>query len=374
MTRRCGCWAFCWSRLDCRSWWSRPRHRSCSAGLPRPAIIAAGDPYFLYAASNTGSLLALVGYVALIEPNLTLGSQARLWAAGYCVLAGLLIACAVALWRAPASTSEPAGRTESTARERARWVALAFVPSSLLLGVTTYLTTDLAPMPVLWVIPLTLYLLSFIIAFANPPAWALRKLALALPPAIMATLAVMVRRLGIPHWVLFLLHLSTFFLAATACHIELARRRPPASRLTEFYLMISIGGMLGGVFNALIAPVIFTSVAEYPLGLALAAFLVPATLGVTRLERPRGRVARLLDVALPLLLGGASYAALRAWGKFPPATLLFAPLAACLLFVLRPLRFALALTIIAGVIAHNQERYEHVALIEAQLLRSVARR
>ena len=214
----------------------------------------AGDPYFLYAASNAGSLLALAGYVTLVEPTLALDDQARLWAVGYGGLAILIAACAVAVRRAPESVAGPEGPRGGgriAARERARWVALAFVPSSLLLGVTTYLTTDLAPVPMLWAAPLMLYLLSFILAFANLPAWASRGCALALPPAIVLTIGLAahlrVRPMAAPHWASFAVHLATFFLAATACHAELARRRPPPDRLTAYYLMISLGGVLGSV-------------------------------------------------------------------------------------------------------------------------------
>jgi len=324
----------------------------------------AGDPYFLYAASNSGSLLALIGYVTLIEPNLTLGAQTRLWAAGYAVLAGMILACAVSLWRAPVSTAKLTSGGRIQPRERVRWVALAFAPSSLLLAVTTYLTTDLAALPLLWVIPLSLYLISFIIAFANPPTWILRGSALALPVAIVATLTVMFRAFAVPHWATFSLHLSTFFLAATSCHIEVAGRRPPASHLTDFYMMISLGGVLGGLFNVLIAPVIFKSVEEYPLGLALVAFLVPASLGGIPLRGRRRWVARLLDVALPLLLGAVSFAALQAWGKIPSAIFVLTPLAACLFFVLHPLRFALALAVITGVFALIRQRQENVVLTD----------
>ena len=327
----------------------------------------AGDPYFLYAASNAGSLLALVGYVTLIERNLTLGAQTRVWAVGYAVLAGLIIACAVTRWRAPASNGGgSAGGERIGARERIRWVALAFAPSSLLLGVTTYLTTDLAQVPLLWVIPLTLYLLSFIIAFASPPAWVLRGCAWALPPAIVAALAAMVLPSGIvhPQWARFLVHLVTFFLAATACHAELASRRPAACRLTDFYLTITLGGALGGLFNALIAPVIFTWVAEYPLGLALAALLTPAARARTLPRGSRRRAGLLLDVTLPLLLGSAAYLAPRLWVGSPPSYLLLIPLGTCLLFVLRPLRFALSLAIIATVNADVQDVASKVVLRE----------
>jgi hypothetical protein len=324
----------------------------------------AGDPYFLYATSNVGSLLALVGYVTLIERNLTLGAQARLWAAGYGIFASLIIACAVALWRAPTSECGPEGGKRIGARERARWVVLSFAPSSLLLGVTTYLTTDLTPVPLLWVVPLTLYLLSFILAFAPPPAWVARGCALALPPAIVAALAVMVLPSSVPHWATFLVHLVTFFLAATACHAELARRRPAACRLTEFYLSIALGGVLGGLFNALIAPVIFSWAAEYPLGLALAALLAPAAGARVFPREARARAGLVLDVILPLLPGSAAYLATRLWVGSSPTLFLLVPLAACLLFVLSPLRFALSLAIFAMVNADCQDTSRKVVIRE----------
>jgi hypothetical protein len=324
----------------------------------------AGDPYFLYAASNAGSLLALVSYVTLVEPNLTVRHQARLWAAGYAVLTSMTFACVCVHRRLPVPAPEPAVDARIDARERLVWVALAFAPSSLLLGVTTYLTTDLAPVPLLWVGPLALYLLSFILAFAGLPAWVLRACTLALAPAIVATLALSVAPSGVPLWAKFLVHLATFFLAATACHAELARRRPPASRLTEFYLMMSLGGALGGVFNALIAPVVFSWVAEYPLGLAFATLLVPVAGGGAIRRGSRSRVVRLLDVALPLLLGGASYAVPRVWGPEFPTWLLLVPLAACLSFMLRPLRLALGLATVAAGIADLQDAGRNLVLRE----------
>jgi hypothetical protein len=170
-----------------------------------------------------------------------------------------------------------------------------------------------------------------------------------------------------PHWATFLAHLATFSLAATACHCELARLRPPARSLTDFYLMIALGGALGGLFNALVAPWVFTWVAEYPMGLALAALLVPAT-GRRDGSRGSGWVARALDVALPLLLGGAAYAAPRLWtdlrGGGPPALLSLAPLAACLLFVRRPARLALGLAAVAFAVNGSQDAGRKVALRE----------
>ena len=333
----------------------------------------AGDPYFLYAASNAGSLLALTGYVTTIEPNVALGDQARLWAGCYGGLAVLVAACVVAVRRGAAETvPEPARPTAGGegigVGARARWVALAFVPSSLLLGVTTHLTTDLAPVPMLWVVPLMLYLLSYILAFANLPAWARRGCTLVLPPAIVVTIGLMalvrVRPLAAPHWAVFLVHLGTFFLAATALHAELALRRPPPEFLTVYYLMIALGGALGGVFNALVAPLVFTWVAEYPLVLAMAALLVPGPGS----SGNGGRVAGLLDLALPLLVAVTSYVVLRHWDdlrvSLPPAFLPLVFLAACLLFIRRPLRLALGLAAVAVVVTDGQDAELHVAVRE----------
>jgi hypothetical protein len=324
----------------------------------------AGDPYFLYAASNAGSLLALLGYVTVIERELTLGAQARLWAAGYGALACLIVACAAASRRGAAPALGPDEGDRIGAIERARWAALAFVPSSLLLGVTTFLTTDLAPVPLLWVIPLALYLLSFIVAFAGPPAWVRRGCAWALPPAIVATLFAMAAPPVAPLWATFLVHLVTFSLAATACHIELARRRPPASRLTGFYLMVALGGALGGLFNAVVAPLIFSWVAEYPLALASSALLAPSGWAGQAPREGRRRVGWPLDVAAAMLPGAAAWLAADLWLGRSPNWLRVVPSAACLLFVARPLRLALGLGIAATVAVHLGDASREVVLRE----------
>ena len=177
-----------------------------------------------------------------------------------------------------------------------RWVALAFIPSSLMLGVTMYLTTDLAAIPLLWVIPLALYLLTFILVFARRPipphSWMVR----ALPMSIVVLAMTMSLQTTQP---MFLpLHLLTFFVVAMVCHGELVRYRPPAQHLTAFYLAMSVGGVLGGVFNALIAPFLFTWVAEYPLALVLACIAAPVAAPVARTPR-----ALVLDLVIPLTLG-----------------------------------------------------------------------
>jgi hypothetical protein len=262
---------------------------------------AAADPYFLYAASNLGSMLALLGYPTLIEPRLELRdrgglSQTELWTAGYVLLIVLIGLCALALRRsAPPGVPVMAGGSAGTgealaapagfagavpaeaplgAARRLRWIALSFVPSSLLLGVTTYATTDIAAVPLLWVVPLAVYLLTFILVFGRWPA-RLHGMVLSLAlPAALVVLFLIVSGYRPRIWLTLLLHLLLLFVVSLACHGELALDRPAARRLTEFYLLISVGGVLGGAFNALLAPVAFSSLAEYPLAMIAAAALL----------------------------------------------------------------------------------------------------
>jgi hypothetical protein len=275
---------------------------------------AAADPYFLYAASNLGSMLALVGYPFLIEPRLQLRaadwvSQTRLWSTGYVALAVLTIACAVVLWVSGRTTivPEPAaglgepGGEAPTARDRLRWIALSFVPSSLLLGATTYITMDIAAVPLLWVLPLATYLLTFILAFGRWPLRLHRWTTMLTVPAVLLTIFFMVSELKTQIWMTILWHLVMLLVVALACHGELARRRPAPAHLTEFYLLIAVGGVLGGVFNALVSPLIFNSLAEYPLAMILACILV-----VAAGPRP-GRAPVLAAVALPVGIAALAF-------------------------------------------------------------------
>ena len=242
------------------------------------------DPYFLYAASNLGSLLGLLGYPLLVEPYLTLAQQTRAWSIGFAVLSGLIAWCAVLLWRAPpmvpAAVSPPPGEADLPAAApnwplRLRWLALALVPSSLMLGVTTHIATDIASVPMLWVIPLALYLLSFALVFARRVLIP-RRLMLRLQPILLLFLSAWFFVQDVAwHWPLMLLHLAVFFVTAMVCHGELAATRPDARRLTEFYLWMSLGGVLGGLVNAILAPWLFSSVFEYPLMLVAACMLRP---------------------------------------------------------------------------------------------------
>jgi hypothetical protein len=186
---------------------------------------AAADPYFLYGASNLGSMVALLGYPLVVEPNLRLGRQADIWSAGYVLLIVLILACAAFVWRAPPAapkaSGEPVDAPPADHRPGARlwfhWIALAFVPSSLMLGVTTYLTTDITPIPLLWVIPLALYLLTFILVFARRPPlphrWMMRGL-----PVIVAILALIMCLKPAGYALLILVHLFAFFVVALVCH------------------------------------------------------------------------------------------------------------------------------------------------------------
>src|SRR5262249_40505806 len=155
---------------------------------------------------------------------------------------------------------------------------LAFAPSSLMLGVTSYITTDIASVPLLWIIPLALYLLTLVFAFARRQLFSSRLPALVVPGATVVLLMIyLADTAGSGARMLILLHLIYFFFAALMCHNQLAADRPSASHLAEFYLWFSLGGVLGGVFNAMVAPLIFTSVVEYPLVILLACLLLPPT-------------------------------------------------------------------------------------------------
>lgn len=278
---------------------------------------AARDPYFLFAASNGGSLVGLLAYPLLVEPNLSLHSQGRAWGFGYTLAALLAGAAAIALWLRPGKREAPVPATEEEQpapidrRRRLRWLALALVPSSLMLGVTTYATRDLTPFPLLWVLPLAIYLLTFVAVF-SPRAKPDRLVTLgrrALPPiaiVVVYTLAIGSQR---PLWLLLPLHLLGLAAAALMCHARLAADRPAAQHLTEFYVWVALGGVLGGVFNAILAPTVFPGLIEYPLALVAALLLRPAppTTRPALLEFffRDPRPTKVMDYVVPALLGGA---------------------------------------------------------------------
>lgn len=244
---------------------------------------AAKDPYFLYAASNAGSLVGLLAYPFLVEPMLTRWQQSVTWTVGFWVLAPLVAGCAFLAARHGAAASAPmavkAGGpiVHVTWKRRVLWVMLALAPSSLMLGVTQHISTDISPIPLLWVVPLAMYLLTFIIAFSSRvpiPARAWGRIA---APVVLVLTFVMVSLSRSPVVLMIALHLAAFFVLAMTCHKRLAEARPDPAHLTEYYLWISVGGVLGGAFNALVAPEVFSTIAEYPIAIGLACLLRPQT-------------------------------------------------------------------------------------------------
>ncbi|MGI9022261.1 MAG: spermidine synthase [Acidimicrobiales bacterium] len=305
---------------------------------------SAQDPYFLYLASNLCSVLALLSYPVVMEPRLRLADQATLWTGAYVVLAALTGLCALARWRAPVvavrgTGQEAAPTTRLGVGRRCRWVALAFVPSSFMLAVTTHVTTDIAPIPLLWVIPLALYLLSFIVAFSPRPSILSTLIKQAQPFLILQLLLVL--NATRPLLLVVAANLLALFASALVCHGRLADDRPPSEHLTAFYLWIALGGALGGVFNAVVAPLVFDSVVEYPLAIVAACLLRPPNR-----DRETTRSSRRMDLLLPLGVGVLFLTLVglaRALGYPSQArgVALVASVAVCATFNARPLRFGL---------------------------------
>lgn len=356
----------------------------------------AKDPYFLYAASNVGSLLSLLLYPIVIERWLRLtspesagglggASQTTVWAAGYVLFAVLVLTCGVialrrraamslagadALPATPAVMADPApapraesGRVEAattavaaaapTWRRRLSWVWMAFIPSSLMVGSTSHISTDVASIPLLWIVPLTLYLVTFIVAFSRRgrevtgPA----TIAFVILAVVIAASFRMQPYIRPPVAMLLLLHPLALLAAGLAWHGRLAQTRPDPRHLTEFFFLMSLGGVLGGAFNALLAPLVFNEVYEYPLVLVFAAMLgAPG-----RKDAPwaGGKLAGVLDVAAPLALAAAMIGAdlwLSRWSYIPRGTLYLEkailPGMLALLCLPRPYRMAGCLAVI----------------------------
>ncbi len=253
---------------------------------------AATDPYFLYAASNVGSFLALIAYPIVIEPLIPLSSQTWLWTIAFWVLLASIAGSGAMVWGLPQKPPQAAAADEDapTWREGLVWCGLAAVPAALLIAVTAHISTDIAAVPLLWVVPLALYLLTFVIVFQRRPLiphW----LAVAVQPfCIIALVGVLIFDPVKEIVSIIALHCGVFFVNALVCHGELARQRPAARHLTVFYLWIAAGGMIGGIAAGLVAPRVFNWVAEYPILIALAALCRPG------LALSRHRLGRLLEL------------------------------------------------------------------------------
>lgn len=276
----------------------------------------AGDPYYLYAASNLGSMTALLGYPLLVEPHLTLTMQRHAWSAAFAVLAGLILACAVVARRSSRASADGTGNPaiptprpapiaeRDLTMQRLLWIALAFVPAGLMMGATQHITIDIAPVPLLWVLPLAIYLFTYILAFAKGGPTLGRIAGWLLPPVVVGVAVMAIISLRTPTWLPVGAHLLLLLLAAMTCHGRLARLRPDPARLTEFYLLLSVGGVLAGIICGITAPAVFNGILEYPLFIVAACLLrepwrrrTPAT---TRHHRRRLRIAA--DILLWILV------------------------------------------------------------------------
>ncbi len=308
---------------------------------------ARGDPYPLYAASNLGSFAGLLAYPLAVEPLLTLDEQSRLWTGGYALLVLLVIGCALTT-PAHAVEAKPERVSPAPTRRRiAHWIALAAVPSGLMLSTTTHLTTDIVAMPLIWVVPLGLYLLSFAIAFARGRGATIFITQLA--PLIILIAGGLTFADGTNNpFVAATLGLSLLFFVAVTLHGEMYRLRPGPDRLTGFYLAMSVGGLLGGTFCAILAPSLFDWTYEHPLLVVAAAFLLPQRNylpQVTRFWAAPGRAPRIgaavAGAALVLSLVGDKYVS----GVSAPVSVIASGAIALLaLFSLgRPLLFAACL-------------------------------
>lgn len=237
----------------------------------------AGDPYYLYAASNLGSFAGLISYPALVEPNLPLAAQSWGWTAGYGVLVLLVAAVAAARWQsgmAHDTAVDGVGEPRPNARRQLHWLLIAAVPSGLMLSTTTHLTTDIVAMPLLWVLPLGLYLLSFVIAFSTATRLTQIFTTIA-PPLLLSVGGLALISSGGGTMLVALGSLAMLFVVATALHGYLYHLRPAPQHLTLFYLIMSAGGVVGGLFAALFAPLLFDWVYEHPLLVLAAALLLP---------------------------------------------------------------------------------------------------
>ncbi len=238
----------------------------------------AQDPYFLYGASNLGSFAALLAYPVLIEPFSTLREQTAIWSAGFVALMACIAVAGVALalsFRGEAAPSSFTAQSTVRWRDRLQWMAFAFVPSAMLIAVTSHISTDIASAPFLWIVPLALFLGTFVLTFRQGGA-RVHDILVRVQPYVVAPLVIGLMWGERAFWMVAItLNLAMFVLSAMICHRELYLRRPAASRLTEFYLWISAGGVIGGIAAGLVAPAVFPDVWEYPILIVLALLCRP---------------------------------------------------------------------------------------------------
>ena len=259
------------------------------------------NPYRLFALSNLASLLALLGYPLLVEPYLSAREQVSVWS---WLFAGFAVLCAALAWRTPRPAAAPGAAQAAlalAARDIAWWLALSATGSVMLLAVTNHLTQNVASVPLLWLVPLALYLATFIIAFEGARWYQPRFL---WPLLLVALVAMAWLLVDTEYHYQLALQLGVFlaglFVGCLFCHGELYRTRPPPAHLTAFYLTVSAGGALGGLFVAVLAPLVFTGYFE--LGAGLAALAVLAALRFISV----GRVAYMTSLLVVLGVGACA--------------------------------------------------------------------
>ena len=318
---------------------------SATAPLLQHWFIATGhpqakNPYVLYAASNLGSFCALLAYPFVIEPFFTLKTQTMLWSIGFSLLA-LCIGTAACLAANGNPLIQSAAQDASpTWRRRAAWACLTAIPAGLCIAVTSFIAADLAAAPLLWVLPLALYLLTFVAVFRDRP-WVSHSLVLRLLPYVLTPLAISMFGSGKTYWfAIILLNLSAFTLISLACHGEAYRLKPEAGRLTEFYLWTSFGGVLGGMFAGLAAPHLFNDTYEYPILIVAAMAVLPGQFSGGARHFIREAAPGLIAAALALALWLMISARLTLAAELPMQVALVALSALMLFQARRPARFA----------------------------------
>lgn len=296
------------------------------------AIRGGGDPYPLYAASNLGSFGGLLTYPLIVEPLLPVATQSVAWSLGYGLVLALVASCVLILPKTVAAHGASTHTPPPALREVIKWMALAAIPSGLILSTTLYITTDIVAMPLMWVVPLGLYLLSFTVAFASdrrPATWISRLAPFALLAAAVGLF------LPATMWLAGVTAaIVSLFAVSVALHGALFDRRPDPAHLTGFYLFLSVGGVIGGILGALVAPIIFDWTYEHPLLMIAAALAIPAASPFRRfVDLWNGSEAahRATRWGIPFIL----FTSLIGHGPFGlPASAVVATLATCLLFAI----------------------------------------
>jgi hypothetical protein len=309
----------------------------------------ARNPYVLYAASNLGSFAALLAYPLILEPLLPLKHQAQLWSTGFAILAILMAIISLSAARLQNVSITQVEQGSLSIRDRLQWTFLSAIPSGLVIAVTSYLTTDIAAAPFLWVLPLAMYLLTFVAVFQDRP-WIRHETVTLAVPLVVAPLAIGLLGRDPIFWLAVIsVNLAAFFLLALLCHGALYRRRPAPAQLTEFYFWVALGGVLGGAFAALAAPHLFTRIYEYPILVVAALLALPDVFagGWRHLRNEIGPV--LLLVAVAVLVPLTFDVRLPAAAQLPLQIVLVTLVAVMLVQRRRPSRF-FALVVLAFVV------------------------